>query len=91
MFFIVFRLWEGELRDRRGVMGARIQHKFDFSILIDPAAILILILKKLITLSAIVKQLMHKGLLDIVFYVYTYIRSELVGFNLFPAYYVVPQ
>ena len=73
------------MRDRRGVMGARIQHKFDFSKLIDPAAILILILKKLITLSAIVKQLMHKGLLDIVFYVYVYIRSELVGFNLFAA------
>ena len=29
---------------------------------------------------------MHKGSLDIVFYVYTYIRSELVGFNLFAAY-----
>ena len=83
MFIIVFRLWEGELRDRRGVMGARIQHKFDILYWLTQKQ---LKSEKIDNTISNIKATYAQRLMDIVFYVYVYIRSELVGFNLFAAY-----
>ena len=55
-----------------------------YSILIDPAAIDLNSEKVDNTISNI-KATYAQRLMDIVFYVYVYIRSELVGFNLFAA------
>ena len=85
MFIIVFRLWEGELRDRRGVMGARIQHKFDFIYIDWPSSNFDLNSEKVDNTISTIKATYAQRLMDIVFYVYVYIRSELVGFNLFAA------
>ena len=82
MFIIVFRLWEGELRDRRGVMGARIQHKFDILYWLTQKQ---LKSEKIDNTISNIKATYAQRLMDIVFYVYVYIRSELVGFNLFAA------
>ena len=63
-------------------MGARIQHKFDILYWLTQKQ---LKSEKIDNTISNIKATYAQRLMDIVFYVYVYMRSELVGFNLFAA------